>query len=144
MARNNVAKQGKAGEQPVSSGIHRAAKRIGLEPAESPADVLDRTDEELDVLRHLAGVAEHVFEAEGCPSSPAQILRQALLCARSDFAVIGDACGEGSGTDDSMVYRRAELRIDLALALFDYRSEFGFPESANEVDVEVESAGVSS
>ena len=79
MSGKTVAKTRRAGEQPVSSGIHRAAKRIGLEPAAT-----------------------------------------------------------------GMMFHRAKLRCQLALALFEYRQEFGYVESANEVDVEVESAGVSS
>ena len=81
---------------------------------------------ELVALRKLARTAEHIFEFEGiCRTmTPAEILGEAIRCAKSDFAVLGDSTAVGSGTADSMVFRRAELRLDLALALAEYRQEF--------------------
>ena len=82
---------------------------------------------EVVALRKLAHVAASIFEFNGIMGhqlTPVEILGEALRCAQSDFAVIGDASGTGSGMADSMVFRRAELRIDLALALAEYREEF--------------------
>jgi len=84
---------------------------------------------ELLALRKLVITAEHIFDAEGVTlvdtaMTPLEILSEALRSAKSDFAVIGDADMSCSGSDSSMVYRRAELRIDLALALAKYRKEF--------------------
>lgn len=143
MARNNVAKQGKAGERPVKSGIHRAAKRIGLEPAEARAEDLDRTDEELDVLRHVVRVAEHIFETgEEAPGLEPQVslLRDALRSTKEDVAVLA-ASQANEFTPEQYAFTHVERRITLALALFDYRQEFGFPESANEVEAESAEVG---
>ena len=81
---------------------------------------------ELVALRKLARTAEHIFEHQGISRrmTPVEILGEALRCAQSEFAVLGDSSFSGSGTADSMVFRRAELRIDLALALAEYREEF--------------------
>lgn len=84
---------------------------------------------ELVALRKLVRTAESVFEFEGychrgTPMTPLEILGEALRCAQSDFAVIGDSSCGSSGMSNSMVFRRAELRIDLALALAEYRTEF--------------------
>ncbi|MGC4088314.1 MAG: hypothetical protein QM756_10525 [Polyangiaceae bacterium] len=128
MAKSRVANQGKAGEQPVTSGIHRAGKRIGYEPA-GP----DRTDEELDTLRALVRAAEKSFHYQGpITTNPTDVLVEALGAASEDFAVISDAEGAGGGVAPS-AFRRAELRCQLAIALFEYRSAFGFPEPAGEV-----------
>ena len=82
---------------------------------------------ELVALRKLAHTAESIFDFQGIMGhrlTPLEILEEALRCAQSDFAVLGDSsCGE-SGMADSMVFRRAELRIDLALALAEYREKF--------------------
>jgi hypothetical protein len=131
MAKHTIAHQGKAGEQPVRSGIHRAAKRIGLEPAETSADELDRTDEELDALRNLVQVAEGVFEHDGESSAPVALLREALRSARADFDLLGDASGCGSALG-GLTFIRCVRRIDLALALAEYRESFGYIESDNE------------
>ena len=81
---------------------------------------------ELVALRKLARTAEHIFEFQGLchRMTPVEILGEALRCAQSEFAVLGDSSCCGSGMADSMVFRRAELRIDLALALAEYREEF--------------------
>ena len=81
---------------------------------------------EIVALRKLARAAEHIFEFQGICGrmSPVEILGEALRCAQSDFAVMGDSTAVASGMADSMVFRRAELRIDLALALAEYREEF--------------------
>ena len=46
-------------------GRKARAERRGVERFEragvAPAEELDRTDKELDVLRHITGVAEHIF-----------------------------------------------------------------------------------
>ena len=92
----------------------------------SSADTPDRR--ELVALRKLARAALHIFEAEGLshrPMSQLDVLSEALRCAQSDFAVLGDSACGSSGMADSMVFRRAELRIDLALALADYCEAFG-------------------
>ena len=81
---------------------------------------------EVVALRKVVRAADGIFEFQGLPHrlTSAEILGEALRCARSDFEVIGDAAAEGSGMVSSMVFRRAELRIDLALALAEYREEF--------------------
>ncbi len=90
---------------------------------------------ELVALRKLAKVAEHIFEFEGITCrqmTPAEILGEAIRCAQSDFAIIGDSSHVGSGMADSMVFRRAELRLDLALALAEYRQKFAAQATAVE------------
>jgi hypothetical protein len=92
---------------------------------------------EIVALRKLAHAAERIFEHEGITSrrmTPLEILGEALRCARSDFSVLGDASGAESGMVDGMVFRRAELRIDLALALAEHREKFAVTstESATE------------
>ena len=88
---------------------------------------------ELETLRAVARTAAGIFEAEGLrPRSPLDILRETLLCAQSDFEVIEYACTSDSGVVEGMVFRRAELRIDLGLALAAYCEKFGWPERADE------------
>lgn len=135
-------------EQPVSEDIRRAAERIGVIPSESAAPPASGSREhyearqaeqaklasgeatgsaEVVTLRKLARAAEQIFEFQGLSIgqlTPLEILGEALRCAQSDFSVIGDASSVGSGIVDSMVFRRAELRLDLALALAEYREEF--------------------
>jgi len=136
MSGKTVAKSRRAGEQPVKSGIHRAAKRIGLELAEAPAEEPDRTDEELDVLRDIAEKAGLIFEHNGEVSTdPTAILREALRSASDDIGIIGDASQGGGGAASSMTFVRAQCRIELALALFEYRQAFGYIESDDERSV---------
>jgi hypothetical protein len=127
MSKATIARSRARGEQPVKSGIHRAAKRIGLEPAEVQGDELDRTDEELDVLRNVAELAEKIFESGEEIGNAAQsvtgILREALRSVRADIELISDSNGTGSSVG-FWPFRRAEFRIDLALALAEYRQEF--------------------
>ncbi|MGC4094897.1 MAG: hypothetical protein QM756_44665 [Polyangiaceae bacterium] len=60
------------------------------------------------------------------------MLREALRSAGEDFGIIADADRAGGGVP-TMAFRRAELRCQLAIALFEYRSEFGFSEPTGEV-----------
>ena len=62
------------------------------------------------------------------------VLTEALRSAGDDFSLISEAQAHASAPP--MMFRRAELRCELAIALFEYRQEFGFPESANEVEAE--------
>lgn len=110
---------------PVTSGIHRAAERAGIETPEE----IDRTDEELDILRNLVGLAESTFEHQGEGGAPVAILREALRCAQDDFDVIRDAQTTSDGGVEEMFFLRCDSRIALALALFEYREEFGYVES---------------
>jgi hypothetical protein len=78
-------------------------------------------DPELTALRKLADTAEHIFDHQGIHTkAPMQILQEALRSAQDDIVQLSDS--EGA---DSMSYRRAELRLDLALALAEYRATFG-------------------
>ena len=97
---------------------------------------------ELETLRAVARAAAGIFEADGrLLCSPQDILREALLCAQSDFQVIECAGSSDGGVVDGMVFRRAELRIDLSLALAAYCEKFGWPERAGEeADSESEAA----
>jgi hypothetical protein len=62
MSGKTVAKTRSAGEQPVKSGIHRAAKRIGLEPAEhAEATVPDCMVDNSAFLRQAKEESEAVF-----------------------------------------------------------------------------------
>lgn len=121
---------------PVSKEIKRAAARMAYaasveEP--EPETELERDDEELDVLRELAKAAEAVFFHEGPRTqAPTNVLVEALGAAADDFSTISMAEGAGSGVSSS-AYRRAELRCQLAVALFEYRSEFGFREASERV-----------
>jgi hypothetical protein len=95
---------------------------------------------ELKALRAIALAAMSSFEARGIAHlglKPADILHEALLCAQSDIDVIGSACHTGLGAVDSMVFRRAELRIDLAIALAEYCGKFGWPQRATGEETEV-------
>jgi hypothetical protein len=107
MAKTNVAKQGKAGEQPVESGIHRAAERIGLEPEDDGDDtppgiarqVLKFTLRELcDAIGHevrpndfaataLEAIAQQI-EAEGmcCEHESGRFNQLFSIQARAEFA----------------------------------------------------------
>lgn len=109
--------QGK--NQDVSSGIHRAAERIG------------HTGDELKALRRIAKVAEGIFEHHGEGDAAVAVLREALRSAGDDFGVIGDAHGAGQGVPE-MFYVRAKARTELALELAGYRLEFDPRESAGE------------
>jgi hypothetical protein len=126
MSGKTVAKSRRAGEQPVESGIHRAAKRAGIRASQpAPSDELDRADEEFDMLRAIADLAEQSFETgDGKLASPTEILREALRCAQNDFGLISEAHDV-----PALVYLRCEKRIDLALALAEYREQFGYFES---------------
>jgi hypothetical protein len=127
-------------ERPVSGGIKRAAESAGIQV---DAD-LDRTDEELDALRDLAARAELIFEHDGeTGSDPSNVLREALRSAGNDFALLGDEVYSGGGTATSMTFRRAELRCELALAVFAYRSEFGYTESDNDATESAAEGGAS-
>jgi len=64
--------------------------------------------------------------------TPAEILGEALRCAQDDFAMIGETVFAGGGTLNTMICRRATLRLDLALALAEYREEFSVA-TGNEV-----------
>ena len=108
--------------EPVACEDYAAwqAKQTAIDEAEATGSP------EVVALRKLARAAESIFEFRGNlrRPPPAEILREALRCAQSDFAVLGDASSTGSGMADNMTFRRAELRIDLALALAEYREEF--------------------
>ncbi|HEY4102541.1 MAG TPA: hypothetical protein VGM44_01575 [Polyangiaceae bacterium] len=107
-------------ETPVSDEIQRAAERAGVEPSATVA--------ELESLREVAAAALQSFEARGLMArewTPASILREALLCAPSDFEVIGDASDVGAGAPESMVFRRAVLRVELGIALAEHCEKFG-------------------
>jgi len=55
----------------------------------------------------------------------AEILGEALRCNRDELTLFGDAIfGSGSGID-TMHLQRARDRIELALALAEYREDFG-------------------
>lgn len=82
-------------------------------------------DDAIGALPPLVTVEELVTLLRVRGLTPAELLAEAARCAQSDFAVIGDASQGCSGTIDCMVYRRAEMRLDLALALADYRERFG-------------------
>ncbi|MFZ5891266.1 MAG: hypothetical protein ACOY0T_09470 [Myxococcota bacterium] len=146
MAKQNVIEPGNAGNTPVSSGIHRAAERIGYTPSveEPEAETeVDRSEEELDHLRSIVNAAELIFEHGGpVDKKPENVLIEALRTAGDDFALFGTDASAGDGTASSMAFRRAELRCELALALFEYRREFGFPEPAGKV-VDAETGVVS-
>lgn len=104
-----------------------------------------KRDDELESLRELVRTAAYIFEATGATSvmSPQDILRETLLCAQADFSVIGDASHAGGGVD-SMVFRRAELRIDLGIALAEYCNQFGWPKKSADDDAsEVLNGGAS-
>ena len=120
-------------QAPVSADIHRAAERAGVAPSE--------TASELESLRGVAHSALSVFEARGLMWSDrdyAEVFHEVLLCARSDFQTICDACEGGAGCVDSMVFRRAELRIDFGLALAKHCQRFGIPRArSSEQDTEI-------
>jgi hypothetical protein len=106
----------KRSEQPISAEIRRAAKRAGIEPSG-----------ELAALRKLATTAVRIFEAEGLIGelTAAEILGEALRCSKDELSLFGDAIfGSGSGID-TMHLQRARDRIDLALALAEYREDYG-------------------
>jgi len=91
------------------------------EPAEQSAF------QELAALRKLATTAVRIFEAEGILGelTAAEILGEALRCNRDELILFGDAIsGSGSGLD-TMHLQRAKDRIDLALALAEYREDYG-------------------
>jgi hypothetical protein len=76
---------------------------------------------ELEALRQLADAAERIFDHEGIHTkTPVQILQEALRSTQDDLTMLSSC-----ESSDSMFYRRAELRIDLALALAEYRATFG-------------------
>lgn len=82
---------------------------------------------ELTALRKLATTALRIFEAEGLMGelTAAEILGEALRCNRDELILFGDAiAGSGSGLD-TMHLQRAKDRIDLALALAEYREDYG-------------------
>jgi hypothetical protein len=110
---------------PVTSGIRRAARRIGLEPAESelPTADLDRTDEELDVLRELVRKVLRAYEHDGI-SHPtrAALLGEVLKCARDDMELLENA-------EEPMMFLRAQYRVDIGFMVADYLDSFGYPES---------------
>jgi hypothetical protein len=106
----------RSAEQPVSRGIRRTAERAGIEPSG-----------ELTALRKLATRALRIFEAEGLMGelTSAEILGEALRCAKDELSLFGDSIfGSGSGID-TMHLQRARDRIELALALAEYREDFG-------------------
>jgi hypothetical protein len=124
--RTNNKAHGRAGERPVKSGIHRAAKRIGLEPP-IPLETV-----ELVMLRRIVKTALTTFESEGYGSPSAkELLGEALRCARDEFDLIGDAQAAGTGVE-SMVYARAYHRTRLAIELAEYLETFGHGESEEE------------
>jgi hypothetical protein len=136
MAKNNVAK-GRAGDKSVNKEIKRAAARMAYAPSVEDPEAeatLDRSDEELDVLRALVRQAEQTFEYDGpMTKDPRNVLTEALQSAADDFALFGDEVWVGGGTATNMMFRRAQLRCQLAVALFAYRQSFGFPEPIGKV-----------
>jgi hypothetical protein len=136
------------GEVAVTAGIHRAAERAGITPTESAEQaayaraLLDlgypvgsphwagdtkarKAFDELTALRQLADAVEEIFDAEGIhDKTPAKILEEALRCTKADISLLSDGAASGLGVD-GMHFRRAEDRIDLALALAEYRATFG-------------------
>lgn len=145
MARDTVSKQGKTGEQPVTR-IVEAAERAGVadrypgaeyraraeDDAADDSIVHDPEHEELDVLRGLVRHAEQIFEHHGpMDQDPANVLQEALRSAGDDFALFGIDAHCQEDVAPPLAFRRAELRCQLALALFEYRREFGWPEDVD-------------
>lgn len=126
MAKNNVAKQGKTSEQPVSERIIRAAKRVGREP--EPADeALDRTEEKLDFLNEIVRAAAIAYTHDGCPfPTAAEMVSETLKCARDDIELLAH-CEMGE-----MPFVRAQYRIDLGMLIASYIETFGYPKSSAE------------
>lgn len=137
MTARKVANKGRAGNTPVTKELRRAAARMAYAPSveePEPLNDIDRTDEELDVLRALANAAERIFEHGGpVDKKPENVLIEALRTAGDDFALFGTDAYTGDGAAGSMAFRRAELRCELALAIFEFRREFGYPEASDRV-----------
>jgi hypothetical protein len=93
-------------------------------------ETVQEKNDELKALRALVHAAARTFEFQGLAGTltPKDILLETLLCAQSDLGVISDASHTGMGAAEDMVFRRAELRIDLGIALAEYCEEFGWPE----------------
>ncbi len=78
-------------------------------------------------------LAEQAFEAEGeIAEDPVHVLLEALRCARDDLELVA-TCGGGSTSDgvQTGAGRRAEMRIDLALKLYEFRVKHGGSRSEN-------------
>jgi hypothetical protein len=103
-------------EKPVSEGIRRAAERSGIAPSA-----------EIAALRKLATTAVRIFEAEGLTGelTSAEILGEALRCSKDELSLFGDAILGSDDGVDTMHLQRARDRIDLALALAEYRENYG-------------------
>ena len=120
LAKKRVTNKSRA-EMPVSEGILRAAERAGI-----------TQPDELGALRKLADAAERSFVNEGTidgEPTPIEILREAIRCASSDFDLLDESYSNGLGMVDDFVFTRAQRRLQLALALAEYREQFGEQDS---------------
>jgi hypothetical protein len=80
---------------------------------------------ELEVLRKLADIAAGIYESGDETEATAEaVLREALRTASADLDLLSEASGNGLGGPDSMSFVRAQRRIELALALSEYRADF--------------------
>jgi hypothetical protein len=93
------------------------------------ASKIDRTAEELEALRAIVRESLHIFDNDGHPfPSREDILSEALKCASDDLELLENC-------DEQMSFVRAQSRIRLALSLADYVKHFGFPKSAEEIEL---------
>lgn len=112
-------------EKPVSAEILRAAERSKL-MCDTARVEAQKVLNEVKALRKVADAAELVFQHEGIGDpTPIDILREALRAAKDDFEILGDSAQSELGVPHGMVFARAQRRLDLALALADYRERFG-------------------
>ena len=75
----------------------------------------------LEIVNLAEGAFE--FESEGLhQTSPENVLRDALCAAKEDLAMVS---GGSSGSDHTGAAYRAELRIDLALKIHEFRKKHG-------------------
>jgi len=117
----SVAKRRAADKKPTPKDVENELKSA----ADARVEAL-KVLNEVVALRKLADAVELAFQNEGIGNpSPNDILREAIRCAKDDFELIGDASESGLGAPEGMVFQRAQLRLDLALTLADYRERFG-------------------
>ena len=131
MATTRTVSKRKSSRTPIA----RAAERAGLTPQQSEEFGAEKQLQKLELaaLRRLVSAAELAFEFNGeVGHDPSSILREALRSACDDIGQLG-----AEHAPQAMAFTRAQYRCELALALFEYRSEFGFPDSdaANGVEV---------
>lgn len=112
-------------EKPVSAEILRAAERSKL-MCDTARVEAQKVLNEVKALRKVADAVELVFQHDGIGDpAPIDILREAIRCAQDDFEILGDSAQSELGVPHHMVFSRAQRRLDLALALADYRERFG-------------------